>query len=234
MNAKSIVHCVIFLLAVFGADCDAAFGEPATQLKWETLIPSTPPLENFLEAVPPDQQEALSNLDYWNSFPEGDVDKEVAYQREETKKGVDADRDKFAKQGVDLDALYQHYLAWVEEIDRRGKLTDKELDGKRVAIAGYLLPLDFNPKGTSEFLLVPYVGACIHVPPPPPNQVIYVRSSSPYGSTDLFEGVLITGTMKVQSAKKDLSFIDGSSEVDSGYVLEGEKIEPYQYEEGGQ
>ena len=45
---------------------------------------------------------------------------------------------------------------------------------------------------------------------------------------------MIPGKMRVQSEKKDLSYMDSSSDVASGYVLEGETIEPYQYEEGGQ
>ena len=52
-----------------------------------------------------------------------------------------------------------------------------ELDGKRVRIGGYVVPLDFEATNVKEFLLVPFVGACIHVPPPPPNQIIYVKSA---------------------------------------------------------
>ncbi|MCO4318895.1 DUF3299 domain-containing protein [Phyllobacterium sp. 21LDTY02-6] len=233
-NARSMVHCIALVLAVLGLGCDAAFSEGATQLKWEMLVPSTEPLANFPQELPIEQQEALRNVLYWKGHPSGELSEEFALQRDEAKKRVDADREKLAKQGVDLDALYERYAIWAGETERRGTLTEKKHDGKRVAIAGYLLPLDFDPKGTTEFLLVPYFGACIHEPPPPPNQVIYLKASAPYAPTSLFEGVLITGTMRVQSAKKDLSFVDGSSKVASGYVLEGETIEPYQHEEGGQ
>jgi uncharacterized protein len=233
-NARSMVHCIALVLAVFGLGCDAAFSERATQLKWEMLVPSTEPLANFPGELPFEQQEALRDVLYWKGHPSGELSEEFALQRDEAKKRVDADREKLAKQGVDLDALYEQYVTWAGETERRGTLTEKKHDGERVAIAGYLLPLDFDPKGTTEFLLVPYFGACIHEPPPPPNQVIYLKSSTPYTSTSLFEGVLITGTMRVQSEKKDLSFVDGSSEVASGYILEGESIEPYQFEEGGQ
>jgi hypothetical protein len=51
-----------------------------------------------------------------------------------------------------------------------------ELDGKRVRIGGYVVPLDFESTTVKEFLLVPFVGACIHVPPPPANQIIYVKA----------------------------------------------------------
>ncbi|TPL11395.1 MULTISPECIES: DUF3299 domain-containing protein [unclassified Mesorhizobium] len=233
-NARSMLRCIALILAVLGAGCGAAFSEAATQLKWEMLIPPTEPLANFPDALPFEQQEALRNVLYWKGHPSGELSEEFALQRDEAKKRVDADREKLAKQGVDLDALYERYVAWATEIERRGTLTEKKLDGERVAIAGYLLPLDFDPNGTTEFLLVPYFGACIHEPPPPPNQVIYLKSTAPYAPAALFEGVMITGTMRVQSERKDLSFVDGSSEVASGYVLEGDSIEPYQGEGGGQ
>ena len=49
------------------------------------------------------------------------------------------------------------------------------LDGQRVRIAGYVVPLDDDARILSEFLLVPWAGACVHTPPPPPNQMIYVK-----------------------------------------------------------
>jgi hypothetical protein len=233
-NTRSVFHCITLVLAVLGFGGGAAFSERATPLNWEMLIPPTDPLANFLEDVPLEQQEALRDFDYLQGYLAHESVEQLADQIDEAKRRVDANREKFAKQGVDIDALYERYLDWVGEVERRGTLTEKKLDGKQVAIAGYLLPLDFNPGGTTEFLLVPYFGACIHEPPPPPNQIVYVKSSAPFAVTSLFEGVMITGTMRVQSEKKHLSFVDGSSEVASGYVLEGDSIEPYQNEQGGQ
>jgi len=60
-------------------------------------------------------------------------------------------------------------------IDRQGKFLVDELDDKDVSLVGYLVPLDFEADKTDEFVLVPYFGACIHVPPPPPNQIVYVK-----------------------------------------------------------
>ncbi len=50
-----------------------------------------------------------------------------------------------------------------------------ELNGSKVKIPGFVIPLEGDDKAVTEFLLVPYFGACIHVPPPPPNQIIYVK-----------------------------------------------------------
>ena len=56
-----------------------------------------------------------------------------------------------------------------------------DYDGKRVRIPGYIVPIGFDGVGVKEFLLVPYVGACIHVPPPPPNQTASIGSRSASG-----------------------------------------------------
>ena len=50
-----------------------------------------------------------------------------------------------------------------------------ELNGSTVKIPGFVIPLEGDENTVTEFLLVPYFGACIHVPPPPPNQIIYVK-----------------------------------------------------------
>ena len=47
--------------------------------------------------------------------------------------------------------------------------------GRGVKVPGYMVPLEDWAGEVSEFLLVPYVGACVHTPPPPPNQLVYVR-----------------------------------------------------------
>ena len=55
-----------------------------------------------------------------------------------------------------------------------------ELDGQKVRLPGFVVPLDFEDTEISEFLLVPYFGACIHVPPPPSNQIVYVKTVAGY------------------------------------------------------
>ena len=48
--------------------------------------------------------------------------------------------------------------------------TNAALDGVRARIPGYVVPLESSAAGHLEFLLVPYFGACIHTPPPPPTR----------------------------------------------------------------
>jgi hypothetical protein len=92
-----------------------------------------------------------------------------------------------------------------------------ELDGKRVRIGGYVVPLDFDATKIKEFLLVPFVGACIHVPPPPPNQIIYVKAGEGFEITGQFDPVYVTGTIKTARQFTGLAA--------TGYTMEADRVE---------
>ncbi|MGE0700888.1 MAG: DUF3299 domain-containing protein [Hyphomicrobiaceae bacterium] len=92
------------------------------------------------------------------------------------------------------------------------------LDGQRVKLGGYVVPLDFDATKVKEFLLVPFVGACIHVPPPPPNQIVYVRSEQGFDVKGSFDPVWVTGRMQTKVAFTGLA--------EAGYSLEAEAVEP--------
>ena len=92
------------------------------------------------------------------------------------------------------------------------------LNGKRVQIGGYIVPLDFDATSVKEFLLVPFVGACIHVPPPPANQIVYVQVPKGVAIKGLFTPVTVTGRMTTQASFTGLA--------DTGYTLEAESVDP--------
>ncbi|MCV6585570.1 MAG: DUF3299 domain-containing protein [Marinibacterium sp.] len=102
--------------------------------------------------------------------------------------------------------------------DTGGQITT-EFDGRQVRIPGYVVPLDYDGTGVSSLLLVPYVGACIHVPPPPPNQLIFVTTAEPYEFRGLFEPVFVTGTFASRASATQLAEV--------GYSIEADLIEPY-------
>jgi len=93
-----------------------------------------------------------------------------------------------------------------------------ELNGKHVRIGGYVVPLDFDATTVKEFLLVPFVGACIHVPPPPANQIIYVKADKGFEVAGQFDPVTVTGTIKTEPAFTGLA--------DAGYSIDAETVEP--------
>ncbi|MEO7997402.1 MAG: DUF3299 domain-containing protein [Gemmatimonadaceae bacterium] len=103
-----------------------------------------------------------------------------------------------------------------------GKATDslKKLEGKLVKIPGFVVPLDDFQEDGSEFLLVPYYGACVHTPPPPPNQIVMVAMEGKKSiKLSLFDAVWMSGRLKIQSVESPYGTV--------GYTLEGMKVEPY-------
>ena len=116
---------------------------------------------------------------------------------------------------------------WEQEIAKRSQMANIKIDGQFVRIPGYALPLEHKDMGVTEFLLVPYVGACIHVPPPPPNQTVFVSLKDAYTVKDLYEPVWITGRLSIKATNKSLSLVDGSAGVETAYTLTGIKVAPY-------
>lgn len=99
---------------------------------------------------------------------------------------------------------------------------NKELDGQNVRLPGFIVPLDIGKDGlVSEFFLVPYFGACIHVPPPPPNQIVYVRMAKGIALDSIYDAYWITGRLKLQNKTTRLGA--------AAYHLAGEKVELYKY-----
>ena len=78
--------------------------------------------------------------------------------------------------------------------------TEPSLDGTRVKLPGYLVPLEENAAGHTEFLLVPYFGACIDTPPPPANQIVLVVPAKPVAGVHSMDTVWVSGTIKTVRA----------------------------------
>jgi hypothetical protein len=97
--------------------------------------------------------------------------------------------------------------------------TNPAIDGQKVRIPGYVVPLEESKAGMKEFLLVPYFGACIHTPPPPSNQILHVLPAKPAQSLRSMDTIWVSGTVRV--ARHD-SYMGASS-----YRLEATRIEPY-------
>jgi hypothetical protein len=92
--------------------------------------------------------------------------------------------------------------------------------GDRVRLPGYVVPLDFHGSRVTGFLLVPYMGACIHVPPPPPNQIVYVHTREPIEIDEIFEAVYAVGTFEADLISTELAQV--------GYRIVDATVEPYE------
>jgi hypothetical protein len=110
---------------------------------------------------------------------------------------------------------------WRPIFDENATKLNPALDGAFIKMPGYIIPIDLSTKGVTSFVLVPYVGACLHTPPPPPNQLVFVTTQKPWPSEALWDAVWVTGLMQHE--------IQSTEVAETGYVLKAEKMERYSW-----
>jgi hypothetical protein len=86
--------------------------------------------------------------------------------------------------------------------------------GKEISIKGFMMPLDYDSKAVSEFLFMPYIPSCMHVPPPPPNQLVLVKMKKGTTVVPSFYPVELWGKLSIETNK----------DLESAYKIEGLKI----------
>ncbi|MFN4148402.1 MAG: DUF3299 domain-containing protein [Rhodocyclaceae bacterium] len=126
--------------------------------------------------------------------------------------------------GLDLSKLQDSDPRAIEALDRLKKEWDdapaeSSLDGQRIRIAGFALPLERVGEKVTEFLIVPYFGACIHTPPPPANQIIHAKSAKPLAGVKMMVPLWVYGTLSVKRGVTQWGV--------AGYRLDVDKVAPY-------
>jgi hypothetical protein len=117
-------------------------------------------------------------------------------------------------------------IAWelLYELDyKTGKMPDKlrALDKKRIRIPGFIVPLSDDISALKEFLLVPNAQACIHVPPPPPNLILYSILDKSVPMEKIKNPSWVEGTLSIETMKSEYG--------DASYKLSVDKIEEYKF-----
>jgi len=100
-----------------------------------------------------------------------------------------------------------------------GETLSLNLQDSTIQLAGYALPVDREGDTVYQFLLVPWTGACSHMPTPPPNQIVLVTPAHPYKMSQAYQSVAVTGALKPDMEKSQLFILDGVSVIQSGYTL---------------
>ncbi|MEM8936167.1 MAG: DUF3299 domain-containing protein [Pseudomonadota bacterium] len=186
---EDFMRVFALLCALLFASVAAA--QPPKTLYWEDLIPEgeIEELERLYDAYYANIESKMNTQD-WQSMFEAGSD------------GV--------AEGSALDFMPQLGTFNVVE----------ELDGAHVRIPGFVLPFEYSASGNiREFLLVPYFGACIHTPPPPPNQLVYVTAEKPVPLGEQWDAIWATGVLRATRNMNDLG--------NAAYTLEIKSWETY-------
>ena len=98
----------------------------------------------------------------------------------------------------------------------------EELDGVLVKLPGFIVPLELDGEGkVAEFLLVPYFGACIHYPPPPPNQMVYISTDDPIDMEMTWAPIWVVGELQTDRQRSEYGSVE--------YSMAAQTIEEYEY-----
>ncbi|HCI06478.1 DUF3299 domain-containing protein [Ascidiaceihabitans sp.] len=108
---------------------------------------------------------------------------------------------------------------WQPVFDENATKLNPVLDGAYIKMPGYIIPIDQSTDGVTSFVLVPYVGACLHTPPPPANQLVFVTTNKPWPSDNLWDAVWVTGQMQHELQSTEVA--------ETGYLLKAEEMETY-------
>lgn len=110
---------------------------------------------------------------------------------------------------------------WRPVYDANATKLNGALHGAYVRMPGFIIPIELGADGVTEFVLVPYVGACIHTPPPPPNQLVLVRTIEPWPNDKLWDPVWVVGRMSTLLMSTEIAV--------TGYALIAERMEVYKW-----
>ena len=108
---------------------------------------------------------------------------------------------------------------WQPVFDENATKLNDDLNGIYIKMPGFIIPIELSTEGVTSFVLVPYIGACIHTPPPPPNQLVFVTSEIPWPNDDLWEAVWVTGKIQHELQSTEVA--------QTGYTLIANQMEIY-------
>lgn len=212
---KALCFCLAAALCI--AAPVAAKGEEPRELSWQQLAPDTGEIDNPFLKLSVEQTWTFRN--YLQQLQVPEMEHTVEQQEE-----LRALRAELEADGLKPDEMVVLYEELVDKYEQAATATRPEILGKPVKLPGYLLPLSVQDGEVTEFLLVPTVGACIHEPPPPPNQMVYVRFEQGFKNAGLFDPVWIRGELKADERTEELYLMDGASDVAVSYAMDAEAV----------
>ena len=154
----------------------------------------------WADLIPPEVLEILLNPpSYIAEIEDGSAEDQITSQMKNT----------LADQEEDA---YRRALASID--------VNPAMDGQKIRIHGFVVPLEFDEDQTiSQFFLVPYFGACLHMPPPPPNQIILVDAPEGVQMSALYEPFWLEGEVSTVVTENDMA--------KSAYAMQLHKLSPY-------
>lgn len=214
----------LFILLTLAAQ--AARAQEVQTLSWADLIPKLAPFDDPFLSLPVQQKRDLALVARARGRQSSPNTPDMSLD-ESLKAAVE----RLTSAHVDIDALLARRSHVAEKRREAAEAANENLNGRLVQISGYVLPLRFENEKATEFLLVPYVGACIHEPRPNANQIIRVAYPKGLDLKGRFDAVLVRGRIRAANGTPHLWLVDGAATVPTAYALDAQAIEPFARQE---
>ncbi|MFS1961614.1 DUF3299 domain-containing protein [Vibrio lentus] len=132
------------------------------------------------------------------------------------------------EQGINADEVIALRDEYMQTMKASAEAITTDFDGKKVRVPGFIVPLEFSEGMTAtEFLLVPVAGACIHMPPPPANQIVRVSFPEGFQVQNVQYPVWVEGDFSSNKVTEEVYLVDGKSNLTMGYEMDASMIEDY-------
>jgi hypothetical protein len=200
----------------------AATTEKAQQITWKNLVPQVEIYNDPFLKLTAEQKLDLVVVSRTRQLQSGGVD----ITPEQTERITNSVK-RLEKENIDIDGLLALRGEIAAKRQHAMQAVNETLNEQQVRLAGYVLPLEMDGLKITEFLLVPYVGACIHEPVPPANQIVLVKFAQGIEVDGQFTPVWVQGKMNTEIGTTKLYLIDGNADIPRSYTLEADTIELY-------
>ncbi len=196
----------------FAAATQAApenLARPSVTVEWTELLPDED--LRLLESIPQVDHESLSDEQLAQDAPAEGLNSNTSAFEDQVAKAIADSKQEIEDKKSGRD--------WRDAL--KSTKVRPEFNNKHIRIAGYIVPIEYDDNQViTEFFLVPYFGACIHVPPPPPNQLIYVKHPKGFTLPDLYTPFWVDGTVVIETQENELGL--------SAYSMRNVKLERYE------
>lgn len=191
----------------------------ADQLSWAQLLPvNVPTIEDpFAELTDEQRFELVSLAKYRLSE---NLNEDQRQTMEDIKQRLEFD-------GLDIEWLFSKSEEVANYRRKLASLPNENLKEDTYEIPGFVTPVAFDDEVVTTFFLVPTVGACIHTPPPPANQIVLVSYPKGLKLNSLNDPIWVKGDLKIQKTKADVTYSDGAADVETIYQMNNVSVRPY-------
>ena len=215
-----IISCILALSPIAPAQAQ-------NTITWEDLQANTTHLQNPYEHLTTAQTYRLSDFYQLKEWVNANQPEPDSLERKELQRLEES----LIAEGIDAAELLKQVESAQAYWSAQSRATNPNITDRPVRLDGYVLPLGADQHGSqtrpmNEFLLVPYVGACIHVPAPPPNQMVYIKTAEAVENPGVFSPVQVEGNLQEAPGSYELFQVDGSRTVDASYKMSLSAIAP--------